>query len=354
MFASNLEEGQKQPIEAKEVSVEDLPKKSPKWMASKTMALDRSPEAVRRRKIALYVFLGVCLIVIIGVLGASFGKVASTEYGSEYNIHKKELDEAAKSGGLFIGPPGFRFIKFPSTFVTVDLDRRTCVSYDGLPLIFSVTYQYQMTETNLYQAIVKYRDFHKWADTVEAAGLSAVHQSCSEFKVTEFQTKRGLIQSNMETNLKLKLEGNPETGQEGVNAVAISLQLRFIGLPEAYILAVADKQAAEEDIALAIAQRKQETTKGRTKLLTAKEEARKIKDTAINEAEVLLTEANLKAEETLFSFQKEAEALVEVKSALNLTSEGVLAYISNNLLAESSKLTVKAGEPARLSRKDEL
>ena len=88
MFASNLEEGQKQPIEAKEVSVEDLPKKSPKWMASKTMALDRSSEAVRRRKIALYVFLGVCLIVIIGVLGASFGKVASTEYGSgEFKLY---------------------------------------------------------------------------------------------------------------------------------------------------------------------------------------------------------------------------------------------------------------------------
>ena len=150
-----------------------------------------------------------------------------------------------------------------------------------------------MIAANVYTAIVKYRDFHKWATIVEQAGLSAIHHSCSEFMVSEFQTRRGFIQSIMEKNLRLKLEGNEETGEEGVNAVAVSLQLTYIGLPQAYNMAVAEKQvsspavdttfilglfcaecsqrrsfsfklkqAAEEDIALAIAQRKQETTKG--------------------------------------------------------------------------------------------
>jgi len=170
--------------------------------------------------------------------------------------------------------------------------------------------------------------------------------------VSEFQNKRGIIQSTMEGNLKLKLEGNEI--EEGVNAVAISLQLKNVDLPEAYYNAVAEKQAAEEDIALAIAQRQQETTKANTELLKAKEEARKIEDTANNEAEVLLTEARLKAEETLYSFQKEAEALVEVKNQLNLTTEGVLAYLSNRLLSEATNLKVTTGEPAKLSRRDEL
>lgn len=211
-----------------------------------------------------------------------------------------------------------------------------------------------MTAANVYQAIIKYRDFDKWASTVEQAGLSAIHHSCSEFEVTSFQNKRGIIQAKMEQNLKTKLEGNETTGEEGVNAVAVSLQLTYVHLPEAYNTAVAEKQAAEEDIALAVAQRKQETTKANTELLKAKEEARKIKDTAKNEAEVLLTEARLKAEETLFSFQKEAEALVEVKTKLNLTAEGLLAYLSNRLLAEANNLKVTTGEPAKLSRRDEL
>ncbi len=69
-------------------------------------------------------------------------------------------------------------------------------------------------------------------------------------------------------------------------------------------------------------------------LLTAKETARKILDTARTEAEVLLTEARLKAEETTFSFANEAATIVEVKDSLNLTTAGVLTYLANTLLSE--------------------
>lgn len=315
---------------------------------------DMSSSAVRRRKRCGWAFALVCVCVIIGVLAASLNKVPSTEMGVQYNIHKKQLEDATKSGGLFVGPPGFRFIKFPSTFITVDLRDRTCVSNDGLLVTFTVTFQYQMAVANVYPVIIKYRNYEKWASIVEEAGLSAIHHSCAEFEVTEFQNKRGVIQSTMMNNLKLKLEGNETTAEEGVNAVAISLQLTYVQLPQEYNTAVSEKQAAEEDISLAIAQRKQETTKANTNLLKAKEEARKIEDTANNEAEVLLTEARLKAEETLYSFQKEAEALVEVKNKLNLTTEGVLGYLNNKLLSEATNLKVTTGEPAKLSQRDEL
>ena len=136
--------------------------------------------------------------VIFGVLLASLGKVPSTEMGVQYNVHKKQLDDATKSGGLFVGPPGFRFIKFPSTFITVDFENRYCMSNDGVLVEFSVTFQvrihmcvylncvyklvtyisfppvnigkYQMTTANVLPAIVKYRDFYKWASIVEQAG----------------------------------------------------------------------------------------------------------------------------------------------------------------------------------------
>jgi len=45
---------------------------------------------------------------------------------------------------------------------------------------------------------------------------------------------------------------------------------------------------------------------------------------------------------------------VEVKTKLNLTTEGVLAYLSNRLLSEATTLRVTTGEPAKLGRSDEL
>lgn len=306
------------------------------------------------KKICLWSFAFVVLIVIVALLGTSLKKVSSTEIGVQYDIHAKQLDDAVKSGGLFLGPPGYEFIKFPSTFITVNLNNRICVSNDGLLVTFSVTFQYQMTAKNVLPAILKYRDFHKWASTVEQAGLSAIHHSCSEFFIAEFQNKRGVIQSKMEDNLRLKLEGNESSGEEGVNAVAVSLQLTYLELPERYSTAVKDRQAAKEGIELAVKERVFETTKANTALGTAREEVRKIEDTANNEAQVLLTEATLQAQEMLFSFQKEAEALVEVKEKLNFTTEGLLAYLSNKLMSEATSLKVTTGEPARLSQKDEL
>ena len=69
---------------------------------------------------------------------------------------------------------------------------------------------------------------------------------------------------------------------------------------------------------------------------------------------MLLTEARLKAEETIFAFNKEAQTIVGVKNSLDLDSNGILAYTANKLVEETPELWVAAREPARLSRKDEL
>lgn len=61
----------------------------------------------------------VFLLLVTGVvlLVLSLKRLGSTEYGLEYHPRKKELDDIAKQGGLHPGPPGFRFVKFPSTFI---------------------------------------------------------------------------------------------------------------------------------------------------------------------------------------------------------------------------------------------
>ena len=175
------------------------------------------------------------------------------------------------------GPPGYQFIKFPATFVTVDL-AETCVSKDGLRVEYEVTFQYQAIPDLMYDAVIKYRDFTKWNRVVRGAGASAIQHSCSNFTISSFQNKRGDIQRLMEDNLRLKLEGDKVEEERGggsvksskedfgVYARAVSLQLRNIELPKEYQAAVAEKQSAEEDIALAQNQRKQEVTKVRLSL----------------------------------------------------------------------------------------
>lgn len=298
-----------------------------------------------------------CIAVIISIVlvAVSLKKLQSTEYGLEYDKWAKTLDDAAKTGGLHAGPPGYYFVKFPSTQISADI-ADTCVSRDGLRVQIDVTFQYQMTAEYITQVVEKYRDFKSWATMVEATGNSAIQHTCSEYNVTDFQSLRNVIQDSMLDNMRIKLEGSVDEGinDDGVYALATSLQLRNIELPQEYKTAVSDKQRAEEDINLAKNQRTQESTKANTQLLAAQEEARKILDKANNDAKVALTLAELKAEETAFAFEKEKEVLLQAKEDFKLGPNGIVAYMTNQLYAKKRNLNVVMGEPAKISRKNNL
>lgn len=320
----------------------------------------------------------ISLIISSILIGVSLKKLSSVEYGIEYDRWAKELDDAAKQGGLHAGPPGYRFVKFPSTQISADL-ADTCVSADGLRVDFQVTFQYQMPFEFIRDAVEKYRDYKTWSQVVEAAGMSAIQHTCSEYDVTDFQSKRNAIQDTMFKNLGQKLEGksipgtNPTLGSGGdvtsanlvdpfdddeddvgVFALASSLQLKNVELPSQYKNAVAQKQRAEEDINLAKNQRVQQTTRAETEKQAAEQEAEKIMANAETGAAIILTEAQLKANETLFAFEKETQVLEQAKVKFNLTPNGVLAYMTNQLYASVEDLSVVVGEPARISRKDDL
>ena len=126
---------------------------------------DLSPEEVQNQMIFGAIITFVVLIIGIILLSSSLKKVKEVEVGLKYSKYRKHLDDAAKSGGLFVGPPGFKFVKFPSTYINEDL-ANTCVSRDGLRVYYECSFQYQMTESNLYPAVIKYRDFYKWAGTL--------------------------------------------------------------------------------------------------------------------------------------------------------------------------------------------
>jgi len=307
-----------------------------------------------KRKIVGCIFCA-CLVVSIILIAVSLRKVASTELGVEYDIWAKVLDDAAKTGGLHTGPPGFRFIKFPSTQITAEITD-TCVSRDGLRVNFDVAFQFLMPESSIVAAVRKYRDFQKWGTVVRAAGNSAIQNSCSTFDITSFQSMRNLIQADMFNELKIKLEGNTTgvVGYGGVYATAVSLQLKNVDLPGAYTAAVLDKQSAKEDIELAKNQRNQETTKADTTLLAAMEEAKKIMNQANNDVNVTITAAELMAEQTLYAFEKETETIRQARESFELDSKGVISYLANQLYAKAPVLKAAIQEPVVISHRGEL
>jgi len=311
------------------------------------------------RQFALSVGVAIALFISAILIAVSLQKVKSTEYGLQYDVHAKKLGDEAQESGLHLGPPGYKFIKFPSTYITTsipeDMDNErdgTCVTRDGLRVNIHVTFQYQMTSDWVDEATVKYRTRKRWSNLVNAAAVSAVQLGCSLYDIPSFQNERGKIQQSMENALREKLEGVDGVG--GVFARAVGLQLRNIELPREYTQAISDKQSAAEDVGLAINQRNQMMTQASTNLQAAEENAKRVMDTAQANAEILLSEAQLQADGIKVDFETEADVYRQVKESLNLTTEGLLSYLGSRLVEETGQLDLSLTEPAKASYRDEL
>ena len=154
------------------------------------------------------------------------------------------------------------------------------VSRDGLRVIIRVEFQYQIRVEDIEEVTRKYRNQERWKRLVVTKAVSAVQKGYSLFFTSSFQAERGIIQERMLEALIEKLAD--------VHALAVGLQLSFVELPAGYSKAVAAKQAANEDIGLAINQREQQRTIAEQALQTATEQAKKINDAALNDKMLLV------------------------------------------------------------------
>ena len=312
-------------------------------------------KSVRKHwKYATLVSALVSIIVAVFLICFSLKKVSSTQYGVEYSVWSKKLESMPKTAGLHLGPVGYRFIKFPSTQINADFSD-SCVSNDGIRVTVEASYQFRLDTEKIMEVILNYRDFNRWSEVVNIAGSSAIQHSCSAFNITDFQSKRVVVQDLMFENLRTKLEGDVNAEFSlGTYALAISLQLKFVSLPANYTQAIEQRQSSEEDISLARNERILERTKAQTEKKVAEKKATILLARAYNEGNITLIVANYHAQHTLFAFEKELQVLSQAKDFLSLSTDGILSYMANKLYATTPYLNVRAGVPARISRKNQL
>eukprot|EP00241_Pyramimonas_parkeae_P007118 CAMPEP_0114249436 /NCGR_PEP_ID=MMETSP0058-20121206/14142_1 /TAXON_ID=36894 /ORGANISM="Pyramimonas parkeae, CCMP726" /LENGTH=316 /DNA_ID=CAMNT_0001362983 /DNA_START=240 /DNA_END=1193 /DNA_ORIENTATION=+ len=310
-------------------------------------------------------------VTAITLIAVSLQRLESNEFGVAYDVRAKILSSKVEEEGLHAGPPGFKYIKFSSTFSTVYIPKDlgpeemyNCVSGDGLIVDLEVTFQYLPDLTQLVQLTKLYRNEDRYRRVVRAAGVSAINHGCGDFSISSFQSERAAVQQRMFEYLQLKLEGAAASTANtsaslhplapGVFTRAISLSLEDVGLPERYQQAVSAKQSAEEDIALAKNQRQEALTKASTKLRTSAINADVIQLRARESAALLLRDAEFQANATRITFQKEAETYAAIITTLGLTPEGFLAYLGTRAIEETEGAVLSLVEPAPASYRDEL
>ena len=83
-----------------------------------------------------------------------------------YDVVQRDLDDEVKKSGLHNGPPGFKFIKFPSVFKSKRFGNVTCLNKEGLEIKLSVEFQYRAKPNDLRNTIMQFKDFDNYVNTL--------------------------------------------------------------------------------------------------------------------------------------------------------------------------------------------
>jgi len=279
------------------------------------------------------------LIFVIVMLAGSLKRVQETEIALAYNPIEKKLGEDVYSVGLHAGSPFFRFIKFPSVYTTLYYEDEKCVSKDGIMVTLKLDVQYQVDQGRVRDLVAQYSTAEKHVKILYWAIQSGVHNTCSQFLITEFQEERGRVQDSLLAKCRAKAES--------LMTQVIDVQLQNIDIPGEYTMAIESKERAREDINLAYNERAQLVYEGERRRQESEQDILIMMLNANKTRDVTLAKATAQGEAAENMLKKEATAYKGVQQELGLDTPGLISYLSTRAIEANDDPDVNIARPAK-------
>jgi len=289
------------------------------------------------------VIVGALVIMTIALIASSLKKLSSHEVGLEYDTIWKKLGDQPKNEGLHAGAPGFRFIKFPSVFSSLDYTT-TCLNKDGVSIVLSVSFQYRARPNDLYDIITQFEDHDGYESVLRSAGSASIHEACSLFNTSQFQSERGKFQE--------EVGGKLVTRFDQLKCDVSEIQVSNIERPSGYETAVKEKEAARQNIQVAENERPRQVLQAETRRREAETQAQITIAQAESAARIKLSRARAEADAILDAFAKESDTYEELlsSSGLGLSKEGFLSYMGIRAISNAQNpVYVGMDSPAKTS-----
>lgn len=265
----------------------------------------------------------------------------SATVGIAYNIHQKTLAKTLQREGLHTGAPGYKFIIFSSVFQSMSFSEVECLNREGIEIKLDVQLQYRAQPNNLRDRIIlQFKDKENYVKILRNIGESAVHDACSAFNTTQFQSQRAAFQDLVRRTLGRRFNG--------VWADVEDLQVRNILRPESYEKVVRGKEAAKENIKVAENERPRQLVEAKTQKAEAVTQAEITVQRAESEARVILSKARSEAESILTAYEAETNAFLKLKQESLNSTAGLLSYLGVRVIAENNNtVNVALDAPAK-------
>lgn len=284
----------------------------------------------------------ILLLLTIIMIACSLETIDSTEIALHYNTPQCILGTEVVTEGLKGKAPFGEYLIWPKTTRTQS-EKLNCLSKDGVVISAQIAYQYTVDAKQLRYLILNYKTYKSWQGFLSVNARTGIRNACTKHTALEYQTRRAAVQADMLTYLKARIT------QGKMHAIITDLQLTQVDRPAAYEAAVDAKENARNNIEKVKNNKAQQMTQANTNILKVQVAANKTLASARTAAAI--TTKNAEAEATVVKGRYDAQAATykKVRVDRNLTSEGLLAYISTRLVDELEGMTVGMAEPANLA-----
>jgi len=285
----------------------------------------------------------VIVAIIIGLVASSLKRLSTEEAGLQYDSIQRILKDKLYLAGLHTGPPGFRFIIFPKNYRSLAFDNIKCLNKDGLEIQLDVQFQYlaKLNGKSLKRLVMEFENHDNYKVVVMQTAEEVIHDTCSLFNVTQFQSERTRFQSSIRDTLHTRLEKDLSTSVRDV-------QVSDIKRPYEYETIVRDKESAKINIKVATQERPRILTAAGTKKKEAETQANITLDVAKTNARIAVAKAEAQAKAILNAYETEAQTYKEIMNNQGLTAEGLLAYLTTRAIeGANSDVNVNLDAPAK-------
>jgi len=267
-------------------------------------------------------------IVALVVALVSLGSVAPTEYGLTYNKITKHVDTSHiyTPGRHFIGPVN-AMLTFPSTVQKLEFSDRASAqasplstrTAEGLELHLQVAFQYHLKPDELPQLYTLANTLYESLYMKIARDI--LLKSAANYQAPQYWTERQRVGEEMLIQLNAAFEDR--------HAYCTGLQIMVIKLPAAYEDSIVRTQVQNQNQSTLENYKKAALIRAQTQVIVARYE---------NDITVVLNRADANAMQVQKIAEAQAQqmkidvensALAEVKSQLNLSPAGLVAYQRN-------------------------
>jgi len=264
----------------------------------------------------------IVIIVSIVLISVSFATVQLNFVALHQNDNLVTIDSTMlyPPGRYFLGL-GQELLPFPTSIQESEqsIDAR---SLDGMTLTLAFTYQWVLNNdiTSIYSLWTKFGpDQSDWQVAFDKVSGEVIRNVASEYSSIEFFFNRSEITTAMGVAMG--------TALTTLGAAVPSFQLLDFELPQAFSDALSATQKTRQQITLAVTQQQQTVIQASQMVATAQQQASIVVVNAQAQAQSYLLQQQAVRNATLVTFDASRESYGNLKSALNLTSDELLAVI---------------------------